>query len=104
MWAHLLSILTWPYCAPCSGKRFIFEKAHELGVRVIVVDGPDSWARSLVTEGIAEKFISVDMRDADTLFERTLAELKVRMRMCVRCASCAHPIPLAPHRNCRRRS
>jgi len=33
---------------PRSGKRFIFDKAHSLGVRIIVVDGPDSWARSLV--------------------------------------------------------
>lgn len=43
-----------------SGKKFIFDKAKELGVRVIVVDGPDSWAKSLVTEGIAERFIAVD--------------------------------------------
>jgi hypothetical protein len=28
-----------------SGKRFIFEKCHELGVKVIVLDGPDSWAQ-----------------------------------------------------------
>jgi hypothetical protein len=31
-----------------SGKRFIFDKAHSLGVRTIIVDGPDSWAKSLV--------------------------------------------------------
>lgn len=31
-----------------SGKKFIFDKAKELGVRVVVVDGPDSWAKSLV--------------------------------------------------------
>ena len=60
-----------------------------------MVDGPDSWARSLVTDGIAEKFISVDMRDADTLFERTLAELKVRTCMCARGVSCAHPFHLS---------
>ena len=29
-----------------------------------------------VTDGIAEKFIAVDMRDADTVFERTLEEIK----------------------------
>ena len=31
-----------------SGKRFIFEKAKELGVRSVIVDGPDSWSKSLV--------------------------------------------------------
>ena len=28
-----------------SGKRFIFEKAKELGVRSVIVDGPDSWSK-----------------------------------------------------------
>ncbi len=27
-----------------SGKRFIFEKAKELGVRTIVLDAPERWA------------------------------------------------------------
>lgn len=27
-----------------SGKRFIFEKAHSLGVKSIVLDAPDRWA------------------------------------------------------------
>jgi hypothetical protein len=31
-----------------------------------------------VTEGVAERFIAVDMRDADTVFERTLEEIKAR--------------------------
>ena len=137
-------------CAGYSGKKFIFDKAKELGVRIVVVDGPDSWAKSMVrscrralgralglrrrsgapghaaryprtaarqhaqagvggggarsaapplrrrtlrpllalralyslgaqvTDGIAEKFIAVDMRDADTVFDRTLAEIKAR--------------------------
>ena len=28
-----------------SSKRFIFEKAKELGVRSVVIDGPDSWSK-----------------------------------------------------------
>lgn len=28
-----------------SGKRFIFEKAKELGVRSVIIDGPDSWSK-----------------------------------------------------------
>jgi hypothetical protein len=39
-----------PPASGYSGKRFIFEKAHELGVRAIVLDGPDSWAQILEKE------------------------------------------------------
>ena len=28
-----------------SGKRFVFEKARELGVRSVIIDGPDSWSQ-----------------------------------------------------------
>lgn len=28
-----------------SSKRFIFERAKELGVRSVVIDGPDSWSK-----------------------------------------------------------
>lgn len=30
---------------PTAGKKFIFEKAKELGVRTVVIDGPDSWSQ-----------------------------------------------------------
>ena len=56
-----------------SGKKFIFEKAKELGVRSIVLDGPDSWAQALVAEGVIEKFVPVDFGDADAVFERALS-------------------------------
>lgn len=36
-----------------EGKRFIFEKAKELGVRIILVDKPDAFAKNLVSELIA---------------------------------------------------
>ena len=41
-----------------------------------MIDGPDSWAKSMVEEGIAERFIPIDMRDADTVFDRSLAAIK----------------------------
>lgn len=53
-----------------SGKRFIFEKAKELGVRSIVLDGPDSWVQLLETEGVIEKFVPIDFSNADTVFDR----------------------------------
>ena len=59
-----------------SGKRFVFEKAKELGVRSVVVDGPDSWSKSLVAENVIEKFIPLDMSDAETLFDRAMDEIK----------------------------
>lgn len=58
-----------------SGKRFIFEKAKELGVRTVVIDGPDSWSQMMVKEGVIEKFIGLDMSDAETVFDRCLAAI-----------------------------
>lgn len=56
-----------------SGKRFIFEKAHALGVKSIVLDAPDSWARLLEQEGQIAKFVPIDFNDADTVFDQCLA-------------------------------
>ncbi|EFN59059.1 hypothetical protein CHLNCDRAFT_137776 [Chlorella variabilis] len=55
-----------------SSKRFIFERAKELGVRSVVIDGPDSWSKHLVEEGQIEKFVGLDMSDGDTVFDRCL--------------------------------
>ena len=55
-----------------SGKRFIFERCKQLGVRSVVVDGPDSWSEQLVADGLAEDFVALDFGDADTLFNRLL--------------------------------
>lgn len=58
------------------GKRFIFERAKELGVRSVILDGPDSWSQELVDEGVAERFVPLDMSDGETLFERALEAVK----------------------------
>ena len=63
-----------------SGKRFIFERAKELGVRSVVLDGPDSWAQALVAEGIVEKFLPVDFGDADAVFDNALAAVSAARR------------------------
>lgn len=57
---------------PC---RFIYEKAHELGVKSIILDGPDSWAQSLQDEGKIEKFVPVDFADAESAFDRCVAAI-----------------------------
>lgn len=40
---RMLSVL--PALSLAAGKRFIFEKAKELGVRSVVIDGPESWSQ-----------------------------------------------------------
>mmetsp|Transcript_43900 Transcript_43900/g.82006 ORF Transcript_43900/g.82006 Transcript_43900/m.82006 type:complete len:635 (+) Transcript_43900:43-1947(+) len=57
-----------------EGKRFIYEKAHELGVRSILIDGADSWSRRLVDEGVALKFIPVDMSQSSDAVLLTLIQ------------------------------
>lgn len=56
-------------------RRFIYEKAHELGVRSIILDGPDSWAQSLQEDGKIEKFVPVDFADAESAFDRCVAAI-----------------------------
>lgn len=56
-----------------SGKRFIFERCKQLGLRSVVIDGPDSWSASLVADGLIEKFVAVDFMDTATIFDRVLA-------------------------------
>lgn len=49
-----------------EGKRFIYEKAFELGVRIVLIDSPDSWSKKLVDEKKAVKFIGVDMMQSSS--------------------------------------
>ena len=54
-------------------------QAKELGVRSVIIDGPDSWSQSLKADGTIEQFIGLDFSDADTVFDRCLAAiLKVK--------------------------
>ncbi|GFR47370.1 hypothetical protein Agub_g9079 [Astrephomene gubernaculifera] len=82
-----------------SGKRFIFEKAKELGVRSVVLDGPDSWVQLLEKEGIIEKFVPIDFTDVETVFDRCLQALRdVRSRLGVLdgiTTFCEMAVPLA---------
>ena len=76
---------------PC---RFIYEKAHELGVRSIILDGPDSWAQSLQEDGKIERFVPVDFADAESAFDRCVAAIhKVKAVSCFACAAAAQRVP-----------
>ena len=62
-------LCTWAHRqpAPCQAK--------ELGVRSVIIDGPDSWSQSMVKEGMVERFVGIDFSDADTIFDRCLAAI-----------------------------
>jgi len=60
-----------------QGKRFTFERAAALGIKSVLIDDPDSWAKNLQSEGIIAKFIPVDMsRSADEIFADCLARIR----------------------------
>ena len=64
------------FCAGYPGKRFIYELASKRGINSIIIDNHDSWARSLVREGVISHFIGVDMsQPADMVFDEALAAL-----------------------------
>jgi len=65
------------FTAGYPGKRFIYERAMQLGAKSVIIEHPDSWAKSLVDEGVIAKFIPIDMsQDADTVFEQTLQAIR----------------------------
>ncbi|CAE7642837.1 CARNS1 [Symbiodinium microadriaticum] len=63
--------------AGLPGKRFTFEIAASLGIKPVILEHPDSWSRSLVDEGLAAKFIPVDMtQPSEDIFNQALEEIK----------------------------
>jgi hypothetical protein len=44
--------------------------------RVVIIDGPDSWAKCLVEEKVIEKFYPVDFTDEAAIFDKCLARIK----------------------------
>lgn len=63
--------------AGLRGKRFTLERMAELGVKVVVLDHPDSWSQQLVAEGLIAKFLPVDMtQSSEDVFKDSLAHIK----------------------------
>ncbi len=58
------------------GKRHMYERARELGVNMVVLDGPGHWSRKAVQEGLFEQFIEVDLFPTETVAERAFAAIK----------------------------
>jgi hypothetical protein len=78
-----------------SGKKFIFERCKQLGIRSVVIDGPDSWSKSMAEDGIIEHFIAIDFSDTDTLFRRVLDACQKVCRACFVCLHDSQPVACA---------
>lgn len=65
------------FTAGYEGKRFVYERAHALGVKSIVLESPDSWAKGLLDSGTISKFVPIDMsRSPQEVYEQALAAIK----------------------------
>ncbi len=51
-------------------------QAKELGVRSVIIDGPDSWCQNLQDVNMIEKFIGIDFSHAESVFDKCLAACK----------------------------
>lgn len=58
------------------GKRHMYEHARELGVSMVVLDGPGHWTEKAVAEGLFERFIEVDLFPPETVAERAFAAIQ----------------------------
>lgn len=45
-------------------------------MRSVILDGPDSWAQSLLDTKQIEKFVPIDFTDAESAFDRCVTALK----------------------------
>jgi biotin carboxylase len=52
------------------GKRPMYERARELGAKLVVIDGPGHWTQAAAAEGLFEQFIEVDLHPHHTLADR----------------------------------
>ena len=59
-----------------AGKRHMYEHAREVGVNMVVLDGPGHWTQAAVQDGLFERFIEVDLHPIETLAERAFAAIK----------------------------
>jgi carnosine synthase len=64
--------------AGLPGKRFTFERAAQLGIKVVIIEHPDSWSKCLVDEGLVAKFLPVDMsQSSDKVYEDALNHIRL---------------------------
>eukprot|EP00667_Euglena_gracilis_P004782 EG_transcript_4807 len=56
-----------------EGKRFVFEIAYQMELTVVIIDDEGSWSQQLVEEGLAEKFIPLNIQDLDASYDECVA-------------------------------
>jgi carnosine synthase len=54
----------------------MYEHARDVGVNLVVLDGPGHWSQGAVQEGLFEHFIEVDLLPVETLPERAFTAIK----------------------------
>lgn len=59
------------------GKRFIFERAFQLGIRSIIIDSRGSWANELLDEGIIDAVLEFDANQSEEVqFSECISQLE----------------------------
>ena len=65
------------FCAGYPSKKFIYELAAKCGIKSIIVDDHDSWAKGLVVEGVISAFVGVDMsQEVNNVYVEALVALR----------------------------
>ena len=57
-----------------SGKTGAFAQTRSLCS--IPLAGPDSWSKSLLTDGVAERFLPLDMNESESVLTRLVEQLR----------------------------
>ena len=70
-------------------------------MRSVVLDGPDSWAQTMATEGLIEKFVGLDFADAETVFDRCFSAIQAIKKVLPRNLRACTPAKLAYREQCK---
>jgi biotin carboxylase len=58
------------------GKRPMYERARELGAKLVVMDGPGHWTQAATAESLFEQYIEVDLYPSNTLADRAYQAIR----------------------------
>jgi len=65
------------FTAGYEGKRFVYERAHALGVKSIVLESADSWSKEMLETGTIAKFVPIDMsQSVEAVYQQALAAIQ----------------------------
>jgi len=58
-----------------QGKLAEYRRIHEQGVKIVVLDAPNHWAKICRQTGLVEAFIEIDLTERETLFDEIIDAL-----------------------------